>query len=82
MVENEHDRVIYARSYHHADNLFSNREREIIHLLAKGRKTEEIAQALFISPNTVSTHRKNMLKKHGVKNTAELILFSKQQGII
>ena len=82
LVDNETGRVIYSRSYHNTNGMFSTREKEIIQLLASGRKTKEIAQALFISPNTVSTHRKNMLRKHRVKNTAELILFSKRQGII
>jgi DNA-binding CsgD family transcriptional regulator len=82
MVDNESGRVIYTRSYAARNSLFSTREKEIILLLANGKKTDEIAAELFISPNTVSTHRKNMLKKHAVKNTAELILFSKKQGII
>jgi DNA-binding CsgD family transcriptional regulator len=82
LFDNEKGRLIYSRSYHHANSLFSTREKEIIQLLASGSKTKDIARALFISPNTVSTHRKNMLRKHRVKNTAELILFSKRQGII
>jgi DNA-binding NarL/FixJ family response regulator len=82
MVDNDSGEVIYSRSYYYKDNIFSSREKEIITLLGKGKKTEEIARELFISPNTVSTHRKNMLKKFAVKNTAELILFSKKQGII
>ena len=82
MVDNESGKVIYSRSYNNQDSIFSSREKEIITLLGNGKKTEEIARELYISPNTVSTHRKNMLKKFAVKNTAELILFSKQQGII
>jgi len=82
MVDNESGKVIYSRSYSGQDGLFSTREKEIILLLANGRKTDEIAEELFISPNTVSTHRKNMLKKFEVKNTAELILFSKKHGIL
>jgi DNA-binding CsgD family transcriptional regulator len=82
MVDNESGKVIYSRSYSGQDSIFSTREKEIILLLANGRKTDEIAEELFISPNTVSTHRKNMLKKYAVKNTAELILFSKKQGIL
>jgi DNA-binding CsgD family transcriptional regulator len=82
MVDNETGKLIYSRSYSGQDSKFSTREKEIIMLLANGRKTDEIAEDLFISPNTVSTHRKNMLKKYGVKNTAELILFSKKQGIL
>jgi DNA-binding CsgD family transcriptional regulator len=82
MVDNESGEVIYTRSYVDHNHLFSTREKEIIRLLASGRKTEDIAKELFISPNTVSTHRKNMLKKHAVKNTAELISYSRKQGII
>ena len=82
MVDNESGKVIYSRSYAGQDSIFSTREKEIILLLANGRKTDEIAEELFISPNTVSTHRKNMLKKYAVKNTAELISFSKKQGIL
>ena len=82
MVDNESGILIYSRPYSGQDSLFSTREKEIILLLANGRKTDEIAEELFISPNTVSTHRKNMLRKHAVKNTAELILFSKKQGIL
>ena len=82
MVDNESGKVIYSRFYAGQDSIFSTREKEIILLLANGRKTDEIAEELFISPNTVSTHRKNMLKKYAVKNTAELISFSKKQGIL
>lgn len=82
MVDNESGKVIYSRSYAGQDSIFSTREKEIILLLATGKKTDEIAEELFISPNTVSTHRKNMLKKYAVKNTAELISFSKKQGIL
>ena len=82
MVDNESGKVIYSRSYAGQDSIFSTREKEIILLLANGRKTDDIAEELFISPNTVSTHRKNMLKKYAVKNTAELVSFSKKQGIL
>lgn len=82
LVDNESGKTIYTRSYSGQDSPFSRREKEIILLLANGRKTDEIAEELFISPNTVSTHRKNMLRKYSVKNTAELILFSKKHGIL
>jgi DNA-binding CsgD family transcriptional regulator len=82
LVDNKSGKVIYTRSYSEKASIFSTREKEIILLLANGRKTDEIAEELFISPNTVSTHRKNMLKKYAVKNTAQLILFSKKQGIL
>jgi len=54
----------------------TKRELEIIALLVKEKSTNEIAEELFISTNTVSTHRKNILHKLGVKNAAGLIRFA------
>lgn len=61
---------------------FTKRELEILKLLAQGLTTDEIANALSISPKTVLTHRKNMLKKFNLKNTAELIAKSIRLGYI
>ncbi|MCH7411034.1 response regulator transcription factor [Belliella sp. DSM 111904] len=51
----------------------SEREFEVLESIASGLTTNEIADKLFISKNTVETHRKNLLYKLGAKNTAELI---------
>ncbi len=56
-----------------ANNVFSKREIEIIRLIAEGFETKEITEKLFISVDTVKTHRKNILKKAGCKNSAELV---------
>lgn len=61
---------------------FSRREREIIQLLAKGRSSKEIAELLFIADRTVDTHRKNLMEKAGVKNTAQLIAYGAQHGLL
>ncbi|WKK74440.2 response regulator transcription factor [Marivirga salinae] len=52
---------------------FTSREIEIIKLLAAGKSSLEIADILFISPQTVSKHRSNILKKSGCKSSTELI---------
>lgn len=54
-------------------NRISKRELEILRLVAFEHNTKEIAQRLFISDHTVITHRKNLLLKMGVKNTAGLV---------
>ncbi|MEX1212852.1 MAG: LuxR C-terminal-related transcriptional regulator [Balneolaceae bacterium] len=59
---------------------FTKREKEIIDLLTKGLKSREIAQTLFISEHTVYTHRRNILKKAGVNNTAKLLSFVFKNG--
>jgi DNA-binding CsgD family transcriptional regulator len=62
--------------------VFSRREFDIIHLLEKGLSSEQIAETLFLSPNTVNTHRRNILRKSGKMNMAELIHDLKEQGLL
>lgn len=51
----------------------SRREQEIIQLVRNGNTNQEIADILFLSIHTVMTHRKNILHKLGVRNTAEML---------
>lgn len=53
--------------------ILTAREKEILQLIAQGMTNLEIATQLFISPLTVDSHRKNLLAKFGVKNTAAMI---------
>lgn len=62
--------------------LFSERELEILQLLIEGFSSTEIGEKLFISLNTVNTHRKSLMKKADVKKTIELISFAKEKGYI
>jgi DNA-binding CsgD family transcriptional regulator len=64
------------------NKLLSNREREILQLLAKGKSSKIIASEISISVNTVNNHRKNMLLKTGANNIAELVNYGLSQGII
>lgn len=57
------------------DSIFSKREGEILSLTARGFSEKQIAAELFLSPNTVKTHRRNMFKKAGVTNAPALIRF-------
>lgn len=63
-------------------DLFSQREKEVLELLARGYSTKDIAKELFITEKTVETHRKNMAKKASVKNTVELVAFASARGFI
>lgn len=51
----------------------TRREKEVLELIAEGKTNQEIADQLFISVTTVNTHRKNLLFKFNVNNTAALI---------
>ncbi|WP_299708366.1 LuxR C-terminal-related transcriptional regulator [uncultured Pontibacter sp.] len=57
------------------------REIEILGLICQGCSTKEIAERLFISPNTVSTHRKSIQKKMGTNNVADLVSLGKEAGL-
>lgn len=68
-------------SMEHAEP-YSKREMDVIKLLAEGLSSKEIGNKLFISEETVRTHRKNILVKTGYKNTAQLISGCIRQGLI
>lgn len=52
-------------------NLLSDREKEVLRLIAKGKMSKEVADLLYISINTVNRHRQNILEKLRVKNSIE-----------
>ena len=57
-------------------DLLTMREREVLKLLAEGKKTHEIAELLFISVNTVRRHRHNIMEKLQVNNLADLLKYA------
>jgi DNA-binding CsgD family transcriptional regulator len=59
----------------------SPREREVLRLIAAGHSNADVAQVLFISPRTVSTHAAHILGKLGLTTRAELIAFAHRQGL-
>lgn len=61
---------------------FSQREFEIIKLIATGMNSEQISEKLFISINTVSTHRKNIIDKTGKNSISELIYELQEKGLM
>lgn len=88
------DRVHSGRSYYDQIHSFNSatkevkkhklteREIEIIKLLADGLSSNQIGERLFISEHTVRTHRKNILKKLNLHNSSELIQYALNNGII
>ncbi len=60
----------------------SKREKEIVKLIANEYTNQEIAEKLFLSPYTVETHRKNILRKIGAKNTAGIVKYAIQHNIL
>lgn len=62
--------------------LLTAREKEVLHLIAEGLTNLEIAEKLFISSLTVDSHRKNLLAKFNVKNTAAMVRFALEYKLI
>ena len=60
----------------------SKREKEVLCLIAEGLTNTAIADKLFISSHTVTTHRKNIMIKLGVNNTAGIVMYAVKSGIV
>ena len=66
----------------HTGSIFSNRESEIIKLISEGYSSEQIANMLFLSANTIYTHRRNILKKSDKSTIMDLILDLEKRGLL
>jgi DNA-binding NarL/FixJ family response regulator len=60
----------------------SDRERDVLHLLALGHTNQEIGKKLYISVRTVDTHRAHIMRKLRLETRAELVLFALANGLI
>lgn len=60
----------------------SKRELEIIAMIADGKTNKDIANDLFISAHTVMTHRKNIMNKLGVNNTAGIVIYAVKENVV
>lgn len=71
-----------SKEEHCEPTILSKREVQIVKLISQGMTNGEIAEAIFLSVHTVSTHRKNILKKLGLKKSAELVAYALKMGLI
>ena len=62
--------------------VLSERENEIIVLIAEGFTNNQIAEELFLSNHTITTHRKNIMAKLGVKNTAGIVMYAVKTNLV
>jgi DNA-binding NarL/FixJ family response regulator len=65
-------------SYH----LLTDREKEVLQLLAEGRSNKEAATLLDLGVSTIETHRANLMQKLNLHNTAEIVLYAVRKGLI
>ena len=60
----------------------TNREREVLHLLAEGHSHPEIGRRLNISPRTAETHRTNLMRKLSLRTQTDLVRFAIRRGLL
>jgi len=64
------------------DGKLTNREKQVLQLIAEGKSNKEIAALLELSVNTVSVHRANLMEALGIHRTAELVLYAVRKGLV
>jgi two-component system, NarL family, response regulator NreC len=75
-------RTLQKRGLTDSYHLLTDREKEVLHLLAEGRSNKEVATLLDLGLSTVETHRANLMQKLNLHNTAEVVLYAVRKGII
>ncbi len=78
----EYRRMVAGKAEADPYTTLSDREREVLALIAQGRTTTEIAGQLFLSPHTVQSHREHLMTKLGLHSKTELIKYAIAKGLI
>ena len=76
------DYLSKEKEINHNSQELSERESEILKLIAEGKSAREISELLFISVKTVGTHKQHILKKLNLKSSADLIKYAIKKGIV
>jgi two-component system response regulator NreC len=82
ILQEDYVREMERRGVDDSYDLLTDREREILQLVAEGRTNKEVANMLNISLTTVETHRTHILQKLNLHSVPELILYAVRKGII
>ena len=82
IMQEDYVRQLERRNLDDSYDLLTDREREILQLVAEGRTNKEVANILNVSLTTVETHRTHILQKLGLHSIPELILYAVRKGII
>ncbi len=75
-------RNLHSRGVEDSYGLLTDREREILQLLAEGKSNKEAATLLQVSVYTVETHRMHLMQKLNLHNTAEIVLYAVRKKIV
>jgi two-component system, NarL family, response regulator NreC len=82
MLADDFGRQMQQRGISDSYDLLTEREREILQLIAEGKSNKEAAAVLGLSPYTVETHRTHIMQKLDLHNTAEIVLYAVRKKII
>lgn len=82
MLAEEYTRQLQKTNSQDSYELLTEREREILQLLAEGKSNKEVATVLNVSPYTVETHRTHLMQKLNLHNTAEIVLYAVRKKIV
>ena len=81
-LSEDYVRLMRERRIQDSYDLLTDRERQVLQLLAEGKSNKEAAAILNLSPYTVESHRQNLMQKTGLHNTAGIVLYAVRKGII
>jgi two-component system, NarL family, response regulator NreC len=82
MLAEEYMEQLQQRGLTDSYDLLTDREKEVLHLLAEGRSNKEVAALLDVGLSTVETHRANLMQKLNLHSTAEIVLYAMRKRLI
>jgi DNA-binding NarL/FixJ family response regulator len=82
LLVEDHVRRLQQRGLSDSYHLLTDREKEVLQLLAEGHSNKEVASLLDLGVSTVETHRANLMQKLNLHSTAEIVLYAVRKGVI
>jgi DNA-binding NarL/FixJ family response regulator len=82
MLLSDYMRHLQQRGQEDSYRLLTDREKEVLQLLAEGRTNKEVAAVLEVGVSTVETHRANLMQKLDLHNTAEIVLYAVRKSLV
>jgi DNA-binding NarL/FixJ family response regulator len=82
VLAEDYVRTLRERGLDDSYALLTDREKEVLHLLAEGRANKEVAALLQVGVSTVETHRANLMQKLGLHNTADIVLYAVRKRLV
>jgi two-component system response regulator NreC len=82
VLAEDYIRLLQERGLDDSYHLLTDREKEVLQLLATGHSNKEVAGLLHVGLSTAETHRANLMQKLGLHNTAEIVLYAVRKRLI